>query len=273
MHIKLFFYFITSLHERQKMYLMYVDESGDSGLVNSPTRYYILSGLVVHELRWQTYLNELINFRRRMKEQFGLRLREEIHASNLISRPGELVRIGRHNRLTIIRAFATTLASMTDLNLINIKVDKFGKSSDYNVFGNARTALIQRFENTISYRNFPGPANPDDRGFILCDHTENKKLMQLLRQMRRYNPVPHQSGFGRGYRDIPLRYVIEDPSFRDSAHSYFVQAVDLAAFLLYQRLNPNAYMRKNSGQNYFLKLQPILCLPASPRDLLGIVSL
>jgi len=34
---------------------MYVDESGDSGLPSdgSPTRYFCLSGLVVHELRWQ----------------------------------------------------------------------------------------------------------------------------------------------------------------------------------------------------------------------------
>ena len=29
---------------------MYVDESGDVGLVGSPTRYFVLVGLVVHEL-------------------------------------------------------------------------------------------------------------------------------------------------------------------------------------------------------------------------------
>ena len=32
------------------MFLMYVDESGDAGLVGSPTRYFVLTGLVVHEL-------------------------------------------------------------------------------------------------------------------------------------------------------------------------------------------------------------------------------
>ena len=35
------------------MYLMYVDESGDVGMVNSPSRYFVLVGLVLHELRWQ----------------------------------------------------------------------------------------------------------------------------------------------------------------------------------------------------------------------------
>ena len=79
--------------------------------------------------------------------------------------------------------------------------------------------------------------------------------------------------FGAGYRNMPLNYVIEDPSFRDSRHSYFVQAVDLVAFLLYQHLVPGAYVRRKSAQNYFLRLEPILCTHASSKDPLGIVRL
>lgn len=60
------------------MYLMYVDESGDTGLVNSKTDYFVLTGLVIHELRWQLYLEQLIAFRQRLKQQYGLKLREEI---------------------------------------------------------------------------------------------------------------------------------------------------------------------------------------------------
>jgi hypothetical protein len=253
------------------MYLMYVDESGDCGMTNSPTRYFVLTGLVLHELRWQTSLNQLIAFRRLLRQRFGLRLREELHSAGMISRPGALVRIKRNDRLAIIRAFADELATMTDLNLINIAVDKQGKPSDYDVFGRAWRTLIQRFENTLSRRNFSGPANPDERGMIFPDHTDDKKLSQLLRQMRRYNPIPHQSGFGSGYRNLPLVSIIEDPNFRDSEHSYFIQAVDLAAFLLYQRLAPGAYMKKKSGNNYFLRLDPILCKVASAKDPYGIV--
>jgi hypothetical protein len=36
------------------MFLMYVDESGDPGLINSPTRYYVLSGLVPDWSRMRT---------------------------------------------------------------------------------------------------------------------------------------------------------------------------------------------------------------------------
>jgi hypothetical protein len=252
---------------------MYVDESGDPGLTNSPTKYYVLTGLVIHELRWKPCLDGLISFRRRLKAGFGLRLREEFHAAAMLTRPGGLVRIKRHCRLAMIRTFTAELALMTDLNVINVVVDKVGKGPPYDCFNMAWRALIQRFENTLSNHNFRGPANPDERGTILCDHGTDKKIVALLRQMRRYNPVPSQPGFVQSYRVLPLNYIIEDPSFRDSAHSYFIQAADLAAFLLYQRLAPSAYMKKNSGQNYFAKLMPALCTVASSKDPHGIVWL
>jgi hypothetical protein len=255
------------------MFIMYVDESGDCGLVNSPVRYFVLTGIVVHELRWQTYLDQLIDFRRRMKQRFGLKLREEIHASAFINNPGPLVRIKRNDRLTILREFADELATMTDLNVINIVVDKQGKPANYDVFAMAWKALIQRFENTLARRNFVGPANADERGILLPDNTDDKKLTRLLRQLRHYNPIPNQPLHGAGYRNLVLRTMIEDPFFKDSANSYFIQAADLMAYLLYQHLTPNSYMRKKSGQNYFARLDPILCKVASPRDPRGVVRL
>lgn len=130
--------------------------------------------------------------------------------------------------------------------------------------------LIQRFENTISNSNFPGPSNPDERGLIFCDHTENKKLLKLLRQRPRYNPVPSRKG---GYRNLPFQYVIEDSSFRNSEHSYFIQAADLTAYLLYQKLNPNSYMKGKGALSYFSRLSGVLCTHASSTDPNGIVRL
>jgi hypothetical protein len=75
------------------------------------------------------------------------------------------------------------------------------------------------------------------------------------------------------YRNLPLATIVEDPNFRDSRHSLFVQAADLSACLLYQHLVPCAYMRKKGGQNYFNRLDPILCKVASKPDPLGIVRL
>lgn len=251
---------------------MYVDESGDVGMsAASPTRYFILTGLVLHELRWKEYIDQIIAFRRRMKMSFGLNLRDEIHAGRMLTKPGPLVSIPRHQRLAILRFFATELASMPDLNIINIVVDKQGKAPTYDPFEAAWKVLIQRFENTISYRNFRGPANADERGMLFPDHTDDKKLSQLLRRMHQWNPIPN--AVQPGYRNLKLGKIIEDPNFRESHRSHFIQATDLCAFLLYQQLAPSAYMKKKGGSNFFNTLNPVLCKVASTTDPQGIVRL
>jgi hypothetical protein len=250
---------------------MYVDEGGDSGLPPaSQTTYFALSGVIVHELQWQEYIDSLIAFRRGIKKGFGLKMSEEFHAAAFINRPKKVVRIKRHHRLLMIRLFADHLATLPNLNVINIVVDERHKPPTYDVFAMAWRALIQRFENTISHRNFPGFANPDERGMIICDNTQSRLVTQL-RKMRRFNMVPSQ--FGTGARSLPLQYLVEDATFRDSAHAYFIQAADLCAFLLYQYFVPSAYIRRKAARKYLLRLQPVLCTIAASRDPLGIVRL
>jgi len=255
------------------MYLMYVDESGDPGLIKSPTRYFVLSGLVIHELRWNDYLNQIVAFRKRLRIKLGLKLREEIHAGHLLEQPKELIRIPRQDRLAIIRMFADELASMTDISIISVLNDKQGKPPHYDVFEATWTALLQRFDNTIRHHNFPGPGNNDERGIIIPDNTNNEKLRRLTRRLRRYNPVPNKSQYGSGYRNIQIQNIIEDPNFRDSRDSYFIQAADLSAFLLYQFIQPSRYIRKKSAQNYIDRLDAILCKVACQGDPRGIVRL
>jgi hypothetical protein len=255
------------------MYFMYVDESGDSGLHNSPTRYFVLTGMVVHELRWHEALNRLVSFRERMRTQFGLQMREEIHAGTMLSRPGNLIRIKRNDRLTIIRFFLDELASMSFLNFINVRVDKHGKPPGYDPFEKGWEALIQRFENTLRWRNFPRPKNFQDIGIIFSDAADEAALRRIYRRMRVHNPIPNMRAFFTGgYRQLPLTRVAEDPNIRHSHHSYFIQAADTAAFALYQRYAPSAYVQKKGARNYFLRLDPVLCKVAS-KGPYGIVEL
>jgi Protein of unknown function (DUF3800) len=252
---------------------MYVDESGDCGLVNSPTRYFVLTGLVIHETVWRTSLDRLISFRRRIHKGFGLMPRTEIHTYAFLNRPGNLAFIKRNDRLTIIRLFADELASMSDISLVCVVVDKLGKPEYYDVFESAWKILLQRFENTMFHGNFPGAAHPNEHGMIFPDYTDEKKLLQLLRKMRRFNLVPGSTEQGTGSRNLILQRVVEDPNFRNSEDSYFVQSVDLTAYLLQQHLAPSKFMKKKSAQNYFDRLDPILCKVSSRSDPRGIVRL
>lgn len=254
------------------MYLIYVDESGDTGLPpSSPTPYFTLSGSVVHELRWHATLDAIIQFRRRLRAAYGLKLREEIHAQHFMRAPGQAVRIAKSLRLRLLRDVLDFQATLPDVSVVNVLVDKRQKPPRYDVFENAWRALIQRFHNTLSHHNFPGPQNPDERGIVVTDETDQKRLMGLARRMRRYNPVP--STINTGYRQIPIDSMVEDPVHRDSAHSYFIQLSDVNAYFLVQKHVPNGYIRRKGGTNYFDRLAPVLCTVASTTDPQGVVRL
>ncbi len=253
------------------MYFLYVDESGDVGLNGSPTRYFALSGFVVHELRWHDTLEAILNFRRKLRERYGIKLRDELHASVLIHRPGELRRVPKSLRLRALRDCIDFQKELPDINLINIVVDKEGKEAGYDVFESAWKVLIQRFDNTISYRNFPGPHNPQDLGLLVADQGDERKLRILMRKMRKYNPVPNTGG--SGFRDLPLKTITEDAVHRDSLHSYFVQLVDINAYFLHQKFEACKYVRNKGANNYFSRLEPILCKVACRVNPLGIVKI
>lgn len=255
------------------MYFLYVDESGDTGLPaqGSPTRYFALSGLVVHELRWSQLLDAVILFRRHLRTKYGLKLREEIHAGQMLRSPGALARIPKSLRLRILRDVVDFEASLPDINIVNVLVDKKGKGMTYDVFENAWRAMVQRFHNTLSHHNFPGPKNADDLGLLVVDQTDEKRLRTLTRRMRRYNPVPSMGG--GGYQQVLVTTLLEDAVHRDSLHSYLIQISDVNAYLLMQKHSPSGYVRRKGGTNYFDRLDPVLCKVCSPRDSLGIVRL
>lgn len=236
---------------------MYVDESGDSGLENSPTRFFILSAIVIHELRWKQTLTNLVAFRREIRDKKGLKLREEIHCNEFINRPKELIRIKRHDRLDIIKKCIDWLNQQGDISIYSVAIDKQGRTGD--IFEMAWDVLINRFENTISNKNFHGPQNPDERGIVISDNTEGEKLRKLIRRMRHFNMVPNRRDlFGGSGRNLKLEYIIEDPVFRDSKNSLIHQMNDVIAYCCRQMFEPNNYMKKKGGHRFYKRLENVL---------------
>ncbi|HKP23052.1 MAG TPA: DUF3800 domain-containing protein [Dongiaceae bacterium] len=250
---------------------MYADESGDSGLVGSPTPYFALSGLVVHESQWRACVTQLIAFRKTLKAAYGLPQRTEIHASEYIRRP-PVPGMPKHVRMAILRNMLDELSTMKFVSVTNVIVSKAGKPANYDVFGNAWQALFQRFENTLKFGNFPG-AHRQDHGMILTDATNGTMLRKLVRRMSVYNPIPHQQWAGPGARNIPILRIIEDPSERNSNDSYFIQACDVIAYFVLQSFHPCSYVRRGGARNYVRRLGPVLNLRASHANQLGIVIL
>lgn len=238
------------------MYLMYVDDSGDPGRVNSPTKFLILTAIIFHEYRWHQLLDELIKFRQGLKTTKGLKLREEIHAVNFINKPGELVRIKRNDRLDILKKCIDWVSEQQDISVITVAINKQIQPPGTDIYETAWKLLIQRFENTLAYKNFPHPSHASEAecGIIFSDDTNGGQLTSILRKMRRFNSIPNNNNHPQGYRNIQLKYIIEDPVLRDSSSSYFIQMTDVLAYFARQVYEPNMYIKKKGAKNYYGRL-------------------
>ena len=260
---------------------MYVDESGDAGLPlnGSPTKYFCLTGLVLHESSWVETTKSLRQFRYWLKSRYGIFLEEELHASEMLRRnPFKSTKLGRkHTRLAVIRHHADQLAKLDKCRFINVYVDKAALSANSTdeVYKRAWYALFQRFENTIRRKNFPGPRDQHDWGIVFPDETDAHRLRGFLDDMRMRNVLSWRTPDGGQYRvDDPVRVLIEDPVCRNSRESYLIQAADCAAYLFKQHLDPSSFMKKHGGNAYFnTRLKDVLCLHASNTSELGVVRL
>jgi hypothetical protein len=252
------------------VYLMYVDESGDTGRKPGSSRYFCLSGLVVHESDWRPMIAALLAHRKVLKANYGLPLRTEIHASEYMQKA--VHGIAKHERLAILRNLLDEVAKHQFLSLTHVVVDKSGKPAEYDVLQAAWGTLFQRFENTLKHGNFPG-SHRQSFGMVITDATSGTKLMRLMRRMAVYNPIPSMAHFGGGVRNIPIVRIIEDPSGRDSAESLPIQVCDVAAYFLKQSLDPSGYVKRKRASGYFGRLAPVLNVHASRNDRLGVVRL
>ena len=76
-------------------------------------------------------------------------------------------------------------------------------------------------------------------GVLICDEGNENKLTAKVRQMKRQNHIPNNFNlYSGGSRDILLDRIIEDPLFKTSKSSYFIQLADFVAFSLLRNEKP-----------------------------------
>lgn len=247
------------------MYLMYVDESGDPGIHQFGSKHYILSGLIINQEDWSKSLDRLKSFRKSLKMKYGLNQRTEIHASELIriNKIEEYRKIKKEKRICILKEFCNEIPIIFDSGkLINICLNKSDFTNTIDIQTTAWTRLIQRYDTFLK-------KDAKDKGIIVADDTDGKKIMELLRKMRIYNPVP--SHYSIQPYNTPTDNIIEDVFLRNSEHSYFIQTVDVVCHLLYRKEYPKGSLKKFGIDKQFEILEPILLKEASRNDNFGIV--
>jgi hypothetical protein len=123
--------------------------------------------------------------------------------------------------------------------------------------------LINRYHTYLAHDCNNAP------GIVISDDSAENIIRKLLRKMRVQNTLPSKFDV-RGFYNVPVNTIIEDPFFRKSHHSYFIQIVDMITHSLYRKLYIKGSYRQYNLQSFYDYLQPIIHTAATNKDPLNL---
>lgn len=204
--------------------IAYVDESGDTGdpTLSGSSSCFALGCVLVEVDDWPDAFNALLDHRRRLRDTFGVLLRDEIKANYLIRGSGDIARHGLspHARHRIYRSQLRTLSHLP-ARAFGVVTDKQRTGwTGTTCFDETWLTLLQRLERTTHYEG-KKPL------LIIHDEGENDAVRKLVRKARRR--ITAGGRYGGSFTNAIDR-LIDDPSPRSSNHSFFIQLADLVAY-------------------------------------------
>lgn len=237
------------------MHLFYVDEAADEELI-------VYSAICLPVSLWRAALEQVRDFRRSLRRNYGIPMTYELHAWKFVrgqGRPSQRV-ITKFERAQIFFEVIDAVAALPGVQLFNAC---FPRKDHLTAF----ERLLNRLERTLK--------EWDSYGLLICDRGKEVLLTKVARRMGVFNPIPSAYGqwaeTGQSWKNIPLERIVEDPVFKDSARSYFIQMTDFVAYSLLRRERPTPRVKKYGIDKAFTRLRRVLYLEASRRDPEGII--
>ena len=257
------------------MYLCYYDESGDDGFPKYASPFFIFTAIYIHHMHWQESYRAIYAFRKKIKEDYGLPVKIEMHAKKFLldKNPYKRYAFSTIDRLEIISKFCK-LISQLSLKVINTCIVKTRiRNKDYKVLDKALTYSVQRIENDLRH-------NSDERFMIITDPGRVGKMRKTTRRIQRFNYIPSQFN-SFSYRQ-EIKMLIEDPLPQDSRQSYYIQLSDIISYIIHLYTIHHLKVGKISNRlkgvvdesvvrGWMDNLKPVLNLKASGKNEFGVV--
>ena len=206
------------------MHLTYIEDSGDEGSC-------VLSALTIRADRWYSCLQKIKKFRHDIQTSDGISVSKEFHAWKFVSGRGRIADqvVTKGRRCQIFKQTLQMVAMLPEARLFNAVFPT--KSSE-----NAYEALLENINRTLQ--------KWDGHALLICDEGKDAIYTRLVRRMQASK---------RGAIDR----ILEDPFFRQSDQSYFIQLSDFCAYALLRQERPIASKTKYGLDQAFNLLEPI----------------
>lgn len=210
------------------MYFSYFDESGDDGYPSQSSELFVLTSIYFNYQYWKSNYELINEFRRELKQKFGLPAKQEFHTKEFIQDKNPYHgKFMAQQRKEILFNFFELIPKLK-LKIICVVIDKSRiRNSEYDVLKNALTYNIQRIENDLN-KLLNIIRNP--RFLIITDEGRLAKMRKTAREIQRFNNIPSKVHNG-SYRS-EIKNLIEDVLSKKSSESYFIQLADMLSFVV-----------------------------------------
>lgn len=220
------------------MLLAYFDDSGEQGV-------FLLSAVVVEEDAWLNFLDAWTDYRRWLRDHFGLRMFRtaggrkpvELHATEIATGWGQWkgLSVGLPGRLRAYRAGLRLIGRFAKVFAVAWLPDRpLTPSQEAITEGPAVDCWRVSLERLATYSSRSAGAQ---RVMTFADTGYEEQFRKVLRKMRRHHRVGSIYG-GTLSANAPM--LLDDPVVRDSKHSPFVQMADLCAYAALREIRPTA---------------------------------
>jgi hypothetical protein len=236
------------------MYFCYIDESGDCGLYDAAkpdktgSKFFILAGIIVAANKWKISLGTMKAFRKKIAREGSLPYHVEFHCAEMIDphKVKEFTQISVADRWKLMEEYAETLGQNTAFSLVTVVIDKAKSTLNPDEYLTASiTKLYQAFDEFLKAK--------ESNGILFFDRANEKHINTHVRKLL------GTGASGETIPDVRIGWVIEDPIFRISSDSMFIQSADVVAYTLKEKEFPQASRQKHQAHKIFTrKLTSIL---------------
>ena len=200
-----------------QMYLVYIDESKDENA-------FVYSAMFIDAFQWNAYFARVLGWRQEWFQKVSIPPEYELHATKLVGGKGQPNKNrDKMYRANLFHEAIGRIERMEGVKIINAITSD--KSRHMHLFRQMLTCIHQTLQAHNAY------------GLLICDEGNEGKMTSSVRKMKKENIVRSNEGLRFMYNK-PLDRIIEDPLFKSSHKSYFIQLADFLAFSLLRNEYP-----------------------------------
>lgn len=240
------------------MHFIYIDDSTERPIN-------IFSAVCVPCDQWNAVFERLKKWRKHLRDIHGIPLNYELHARKFLSGRGSVNKLRVLSRYQRAQIFHTSFKMTNWLNDCGVTVFNVCNADDnqYRAF----ERLLNRVDRTMLARK--------SFAHLICDQGKEVQYTSLVRKMRVHNHIPSRYGTwddGGKAKNIPLQRTIEDPQFKESHKSYFIQLADFTAYGLLRQERPTPRVKRYRSHLSFGVLNAdtleTVCNPGDPQGVI-----